>query len=212
MHMLVPRTVRICACIACRALLCMFLSRRSLGFDPARASAPCFPDGPRRARGRSTTRTLGRSCAPPSQAQGCRPCSPPMGSLGMFSLDSCYWCGRVVQPRCYNCWAVEMTPCDTCEEGYPEGRGGLGLLVRTLGHKGIPASVVSKIVVTMCGTMADDVRPGARRWHLSCVLRSMRCSPPSPFLLLAAQPGFISRYEEWQTCFHLIFLFLGEKW
>ena len=47
MHMLVPRTVRICACIACRALLCMFLSRRSLGFDPAPASAPRFPDGRR---------------------------------------------------------------------------------------------------------------------------------------------------------------------
>ena len=171
-----------------------------------------FPRRAAASKGTLDYPNVGPQLRPPSQAQGCRPCSPPMGSLGMFSLDSCYWCGRVVQPRCYNCWTVEMTPCDTCEEGYPEGRGGLGLLVRTLGHKSIPASVVSKIVVTMCGTMADDVRPGARRWHLSCVLRSMRCSPPSPFLLLAAQPGFISRYEEWQTCFHLIFLFLGEKW
>ena len=59
MHMLVPRTARICACIACRALLCMFLSRRSLGFDPARA--PPRPVSP------TITRTLGRSCGPPAR-------------------------------------------------------------------------------------------------------------------------------------------------
>ena len=100
MHMLLTRTVRICACIACRALLCMFLSRRSLGFDPARASAPCFPDGPRRARGRSTTRTLGRSCGPPARPRaaalaafrwarsGCSLWTAATGAEGLCSRDA----------------------------------------------------------------------------------------------------------------------------
>ena len=171
-----------------------------------------FPRRAAASKGTLDYPNVGPQLRPPSQAQGCRPCSPPMGSLGMFSLDSCYWCGRVVQPRCYNPWAVEMTPCDTCERGYPEGHGGVGLLVRTMWQARIPASVAPKIVATMCGTMADDVRPGARRWHLACVLLSHRRAPRSPFAQLRERPGWIAGHEEWQTCFHLIFLFLGEKW
>ena len=184
----------------------------------ARASAPRFPD---------YYPNVGPQLRPPQPGPALQPfrsCSPPMAEMGMFALRSCHWCGRVRQPRCYNCWIVERTPCDLCEEGYPEGRGGVGLLVRTLLQKGMPSSVAQKVVETMCGTMADDVRPGARRWHLSCVLRSMRRGPPneSPFLLLAARPGWIPDDDENprplfkscrpQTCFHLIFLFLGEKW